>query len=417
VGAIDLIAPPRLGRSFRWLLGSSWVSNIGDGVALAAAPLLIASQTRDPFLISLAALAQRTPWLFIGLYAGVLADRVDRRRLIVIGNAVRVIVLASLTATIVVDRVDVTVVLAALFVLATAEVFVDISTGTLLPMIVTSDDLGVANSRLFFGMMTLNQLVGPALGAALFTVGSAIPFGSQAAAMALAAVLVSRIAARRPVLPDPTASSQTRSVHREIREGTQWLWAHRPMRTLTITIFTFNLAFGALIALLVLLSIERLGLGELGFGLLTSASAAGGVVGSILYVRTERAVGMVWIMRIGLVIETLTYLVFAVTTVAWIAMAMFFVFGIHAAMWGTTSTTVRHRAVPEVLQGRIGSVYLVAVQGGIALGAGLGGLISSVWGVASAYWFAFAISAVLLAAIWRELRHIAEAPAASSALE
>lgn len=135
------------------------------------------------------------------------------------------------------------------------------------------------------------------------------------------------------------------------------------MRTLTITIFTFNLDFGALIALLVLLSIERLGLGELGFGLQTSASAAGGVVGSILYVRTERAVGMVWIMRIGLVIETLTYLIFTVTTVAWIA----------SAPWSTS------------LQGRIGSVYLVAVQGGIALGAGLGGLISSVWGVASAY--------------------------------
>jgi MFS family permease len=411
VGAIDLIAPPRLGRPFRWLLGSSWVSNIGDGVALAAAPLLIASQTRDPFLISLAALAQRTPWLFIGLYAGVLADRVDRRRLIVIGNVVRVIVLAGLTATIVGDRVDVTIVLAALFVLATAEVFVDISTGTLLPMVVSSDDLGIANSRLFFGMATLNQLVGPALGAALFAIGSAIPFGSQAAAMALAAVLVSRIAVSRPALPDPAAPPVARSVRREIREGTRWLWAHRPMRTLTITIFTFNLAFGALIALLVLLSIERLGLGEFGFGLLTSASAAGAVIGSVLYVRTERAIGMVWIMRIGLVIETLTYLVFAVTTVAWIAMAMFFVFGIHAAMWGTTSTTVRQRAVPAALQGRIGSVYLVAVQGGIAIGAALGGLISSIWGVASAYWFAFAISAAALAAIWRELRHIAEAPA------
>ncbi|MEZ7961341.1 MAG: hypothetical protein QMC04_05360 [Ilumatobacter sp.] len=79
---------------------------------------------------------------------------------------------------------------------------------------------------------------------------------------------------------------------------------------------------------------------------------------------------------------------------------------------GTTSTTVRQRAVPEALQGRIGSVYLVAVQGGIAIGAALGGLISSIWGVASAYWFAFAISAELLAAIWRELRHIAEAPTA-----
>jgi predicted MFS family arabinose efflux permease len=98
-------------------------------------------------------------------------------------------------------------------------------------------------------------------------------------------------------------------------------------------------------------------------------------------------------------------------------MAMFFVFGIHAAMWGTTSTTVRQRAVPAALQGRIGSVYLVAVQGGIAIRAALSGLISSLWGVASAYWCAFAISATVLAAIWRSLRHIAEAPAGRSAVK
>jgi predicted MFS family arabinose efflux permease len=103
--------------------------------------------------------------------------------------------------------------------------------------------------------------------------------------------------------------------------------------------------------------------------------------------------------------------------VAWIAMAIFFVFDIHAAMWGTTSTTVRQRAVPAALHGRIGSVYLVAVQGGIAIRAALSGLISSLWGVASAYWCAFAISATVLAAIWRSLRHIAEAPAGRSAVK
>jgi predicted MFS family arabinose efflux permease len=73
---------------------------------------------------------------------------------------------------------------------------------------------------------------------------------------------------------------------------------------------------------------------------------------------------------------------------------------------------VRQRAVPAALQGRIGSVNLVAVQGGITIGAALGGLISSIWGVASAFWFAFAISAAVLASSWRELCQIAEAPAA-----
>src|SRR5256885_16519445 len=72
-----------MGTPFRWLVASAWVSNLGDGLALAAGPLLVASQTSDPRLVALAALLQRLPWLVFGLYAGAIADRVDRRKLVV----------------------------------------------------------------------------------------------------------------------------------------------------------------------------------------------------------------------------------------------------------------------------------------------------------------------------------------------
>src|SRR5690606_18072065 len=86
---VEAISPPRLGTDFRWLLASSWTSNIGDGIGLAAGPLLIASATDDPLLVASAALLQRLPWLLFGLYAGVLADRLDRRVLVVTVNALR----------------------------------------------------------------------------------------------------------------------------------------------------------------------------------------------------------------------------------------------------------------------------------------------------------------------------------------
>ena len=85
-----------MGTGFRWLLGSSWASNIGDGVALAAGPLLVASLTSNAFLVALAALLQRFPWLVLGLYAGAIADRVDRRRLVMASDAARAVVLAVL---------------------------------------------------------------------------------------------------------------------------------------------------------------------------------------------------------------------------------------------------------------------------------------------------------------------------------
>ncbi len=394
-------------------MASSWVSNLGDGIALAAAPLLVASQTRDPLLIALAALLQRLPWLVFGLYAGVIADRVDRRWIIVVGNIVRVVILAGLVGFIIGDAVDVTIVLVALFVLGSAEVFVDVTAGTLLPMIVDHADLGIANARLIFGNMTLNQLAGPAVGAALFALGSAVPFGAQGAAMALAAVLIGRIGLTAgTTTAEPTDRGGKGGIRRDIAVGAAWLWAHPPMRTLAITVVTFNVTFGAAMSVLVLLAIERLGLGDLGFGLLTSASAAGGAVGSVLYARTERAIGAAQIMRYGLIVEALLHLVFATTTWPWLAMSAYFVFGIHAAMWGATATSVRQRAVPEQLQGRVGSVYLVGVQGGMAAGAAVGGGIATVWGVTATYWFAFVGSAAILACIWRELAKIAVSPSA-----
>jgi MFS family permease len=92
---VESIAPARLGRDFRWLLASSWVGQIGDGIALAAGPLLVASQTRNAFLVGLAAALQRVPTLFFGLIAGAIADRHDRKRLVVVANAARILVLAA----------------------------------------------------------------------------------------------------------------------------------------------------------------------------------------------------------------------------------------------------------------------------------------------------------------------------------
>src|SRR6476469_1597176 len=107
--ALDVVAPPRMGRSFRWLLASSWVSNIGDGIALAAGPLLVASQTSDAFLVALAALLQRLPWLLFGLFAGVVADRLDRRLVVVLVDSLRASVLVVLATMIITGHVSVAV--------------------------------------------------------------------------------------------------------------------------------------------------------------------------------------------------------------------------------------------------------------------------------------------------------------------
>jgi MFS family permease len=384
------------------MLASWWVTNIGDGIALAAGPLLVASQTRDPLLVALATLLQRLPWLLFGLYAGVIADRLDRRMILIVVNLVRAAVLFALAVTIVTDTIDVAVVLIVMFALGTAETFVDTTGSTLLPMLVDKPDLGVCNARLMFGDVTLNRLVGPPIGAVLFAAGMAWPFVTQAVSVALGAVLIRRISTAMPARR--AVEGRARG---EILAGMRWLWNHPPIRTLTLTVVLFNITFGATISILVLYALERLGLGAIGFGLLTTSGAIGGIAGTAAYGWLERHLGLANIMRIGLTIETLTHLTLAITTTPAVAIGIFFVFGIHEAAWGTTASTIRQRAVPTEFQGRVASVYLVGVFGSLVVGAALGGLIAGLWGVTAPFWFAFAGSGLILAGIWRQLDHIA----------
>lgn len=408
---VEIVAPRRLGTGFRWVLASSWVSNLGDGIAIAAGPLLVASMTHDPFLVALGALLQWLPPLVFGLLAGALADRLDRRLIIVTVDLLRACVLVLLTLAIATDVVSIGLVLLAMFLLGTAEVFADNTSATLMPMLVHRDDLAVANSRLMTGFITVNQLAGPPIGAALFAVGHAVPFVAQATVVALGAVLISRV-----VLPDHRRE-RTPDTHlrHDIAEGFRWVWHHPAVRTLVLTIFVFNITFGAAWSILVLYATQRLGMGAIGFGLLTTVSAVGGLIGTLSYGWITRRVSLGNIMRIGLVFETFTHLALAVTTTPWIALGIFFVFGAHAFIWGTTSMTVRQRAVPSELQGRVGSVNLVGTFGGLVIGSGIGGVIAQHWGVTAPFWFAFAGSALFVVLIWGQLTHIAHADEAAEA--
>ncbi|MEN0130888.1 MAG: MFS transporter [Brevundimonas sp.] len=408
---VETLVPRRLGVPFRWVLASSWTTNLGDGILLAAGPLLVAARTDDPFVVALAALLQWLPPLLFGLFAGALTDRMDRRRLVIVVDLVRAAVLAALAVAVFVDAAPVALVLVTMFALGTAETFADNSSSTLVPMLVHRDDLALANARIQSGFITVNQLAGPPIGAALFAAGQALPIAFDALLVAFGVVLVARV-----VLPPHGRSEEERPhVLADIAEGVRWVLHHAAVRTLVLTILIFNVTFGAAWSVLVLYATQRLGLGAVGFGLITTVGAVGGLVGIASYGWLTARISLGNLLRVGLVIETLTHLALALTTTAWVALLVFFVFGAHAFVWGATSVTVRQRAVPMELQGRVGSVNLVGVYAGLVVGAGIGGLLAQHYGVTAPFWFAFFGSALFVVLIWNQLRHVAhndEAPLA-----
>ncbi|MFK4851566.1 MFS transporter [Microbacterium sp. ZW T6_19] len=406
----DVIAPRRMGADFRWLLASSWTSNVGDGVALAAAPLLIASMTSSPILVAAGAILQFLPWLVFGLHAGAIADRFDRRRLVMLANGARAVVLLALCVFLFTGTANIGIVLATAFLYGTAEVFVDTAGSTLLPMIVKPADLGIGNARLQAGYLVANQFAGPPLGAFLFAAGTAWPFLLEVVCVALAVVLISRMA-RTPVPPRASTDSATEKshVHTDIAEGLRWLWRNPPVRMLVLIILVFNVTWAAPWGVLVLYATEHLHMGAIGYGALTTASAAGGLLATVSFGWLERHVSFATLMRVVLSLEVLMHLAFALTTVGWVALVIMFVFGAYAFVWGTISTTVRQRLVPHELQGRVSSVNMVGVFGGMVIGQALGGVIAEIWGLTAPWWFAFVGAALTLVLVWRPISQIVSA--------
>jgi predicted MFS family arabinose efflux permease len=192
-----------------------------------------------------------------------------------------------------------------------------------------------------------------------------------------------------------------------VSEGLRWTVRNPAVRTLILTILIFNVTYGAAWSVLVIYADRRLGLGAVGFGLLSTVAAVGGLLGTAAYGWVTRRLSLGNLMRIGLIIETFTHLALAVTTTPTVAFVILFVFGAHAFIWGTTSITIRQRAVPIELQGRVTSLNTIGVYGGLVVGAAIGGALASGFGVTAPFWFAFVGSAVFVPLLWRQLAHVA----------
>jgi MFS family permease len=408
---VDRLAPRDLGIDFRWLWASSIVTNLGDGILRAAGPLLVTTLTREPLAVAFAAFLGQLPWVIVGIPAGAIIDRVDRRRLVIVVNILRGLLLAGMAMTIATGTVTLPIVYGSLLLFGVAEIFIDIGGGAVVATKVPKAALGRANAR-FSGTTTfLNDLAGPPLGALLFAVAMVVPFGVNAVTALAGAILLVRVTRTPAPEPDDHTIARRHIVH-EITDAIRWMGGNHPVRALALTIFFFNITFGAAWAMLVLLAQERLGLDYLGYGVLLTTSAFGMLIGAVGYSWLERRLALATMFRIGLALETVTHLVLALTTSAIVAMAILVLFGVHAAVWGTTSTTVRQRAVPAAMLGRVTSVYLLGTFGGMAIGSVVGGVIAQRFGVTGPFWFGFIGSALLLGVIWRTLDDIAHAPVA-----
>jgi MFS family permease len=404
-----------LGPGFAKLWTATAVSNLGDGVTLVAGPLLAASLTRDPRLVAGLAVAQRLPWLLFSLVSGALVDRLDRRLLMVRVDAARCVAVGLLGVAVLADMATLPLLYAVFFALGTAETLFDSAAVSILPAVVPRAQLPRANGRLLSAQMVANELVAPPLGGLLFATAAAVPFLLDAGTFAAAAALVAAIGGRfRVERPEGAAPTTLRS---EIAEGVRWLARHRLLRILAVAIAVMNLTLSATLSISVLYAQERLGLGSVGYGLLLSAVAVGGISAGLVAERVIGRLGPATTMRLGLVIESSTHLVLALARSPYVVGAMFALFGFHAMTWSVISVSLRQELIPARLLGRVNSAYALFGFGSLSLGAVAGGLLAARYGLTAPFWCSFAAMSVLTVGCWPILsaRAMAQARARAAA--
>ncbi|MGX6602930.1 MFS transporter [Micromonosporaceae bacterium Da 78-11] len=412
-----------LGADFWKLWTSSAVANLGDGVTMVAGPLLVASIDTNPAAVAGAVFAQQLPWLLFALISGAWADRLDRRRLVVTANLIRAAALIALTVLVLTDTVTVWSIYAVFFTLGTCETVADSAAAAFVPAIVAPAGRPRANALMYATFNVVNQFAAKPVGAWLFVIAAAVPFGVNALTFAVSAAVIASIRtipptsltrpAGDPSAGDPSAVDspagdpsrlESARLRTEIAEGIRWLYRHRLLRTLAVTMAVGNLVFCAAFAIFVLYARERLGLSDLGYGVLLIAFAVGGPLGTVIAPGLLARFSAAVLLRCGLLVEVALHATLAMTRSPCVAALMIIVFGIHTSVWGIVVTTIRQRDVPPAMYGRVTSVYTVTDLSGAALGALLGGAVAATYGLVATYWTAAAAMAVVATAAWRPIR-------------
>lgn len=388
-----------MGGNYRKLVAASAVSNLGDGVAQIAYPWLASAVTRNPLLIAAVAIAQRVPWLVFTLPVGVLTDRRDRRILMAGANTLRAVLTVVVAVAIVgfggdlpgpdelkqvvdTDTVLYIALIVSTMLLGIGEVVHDNAAQTFMPSIVEGEHLEHANGRLYTVETVANQFIGPPVGSLLLAIGYAVPFVVDAGTFAVAALLVAWIA-------PPSARALARSGggvaviapperapwREELREGVRWLWDHRLLRSLAITLGLLNLLSNVTTASWVLFAQEVLGTNSTEFALITVIAAIGALLGGWVSGRLAKRFGSGALLRWALLTFTaVTFVIGAVSS--WqIAAALLAIEFFTTVQWNVITVSLRQTIIPDRLLGRVNSVYRFFAWGMIPIGTAIGGVI------------------------------------------
>jgi len=384
-----------------WLSG--FVANFGDGVRLAALPLLAAQLTRSPTAVAAVTAVQSLPWL-TGAWLGVIVDRTDRRRVMMAVDTTRAVIIAALAAAILAHADGLMLIYVTAFSTGVGSALRNTAAATCVPRLVDPADLDRANGRLIAGQIVGNELAGPAAGGWLFGVAAVLPFAVNAGALGIAVLLLLTLPSVFQPAQQPTSVRQGAAVRHDLAEGLAWLRRHSDIRDITVASGVISAMDAAWFAVLVLYVTQVLRQRPGAYGALLAFGAIGGIAAGATGSRLTRRLG-VWqsLLLSGLVMAA-SQLVLGLTANVIIAASMLAASSAAFALFNIVAVTMRQRRVPDGLLGRVSSLYGTVVGGALA-----GGGIAAAAGIRAT--MLAGVAPIAGVTVWTRWRHRREHPA------
>ncbi|MEW2143290.1 MFS transporter [Micromonospora vinacea] len=368
----------QLPTGFGRLWGAQTVSSLGDGVMHAALPLLALTVTRDPMALAIVTAAGTLPWLLFGILGGALVDRWDRRRTMWVADTARAMLLAIPAAAAALDVLSVPLLAAVAFLLGLGGLFFDTAATAYLPDLLRRDPvlLERANARLRGAQTAASGFAGPPAGSVLLVLGRAVPLLADAVSFALSALLVRSL----PAMPRPVPVMRE-SLTRQARAGASYVFRDRLLLGLALRPAVGNVAFLAVETVLALFAHDRLGIGVVGFGLLLTAEASGGLLGAGIASLLGRRLGTGTALICTAAVEGLAILGLAAAPDPYVAGLALAVCGAGMGATMVLGPSLRQAIVPAHLMGRVAATSRMLAMCAAPFGAFLGGWLATAYDI------------------------------------
>lgn len=370
------------GPTFRKLLAAYAIQTLGEGVVLAALPLMAATLTSDARLVAMVSLFLELPWLILSLPLGAVVDRVDRRRVIIITQVVQGLTGAVVGLGVWLGQVPFATLLLLAAVLGTGDILFMGSSKAIIARVVPPEALESANGMNVTAETIGRSFAGPALGAFLFSVTPGLPLWFIVVTYVVSAATVSTVRSRPEFHPASSSAGPRRSIGADIKVGAAWLIRHRVLRVVAVLAAVSNFCVFMGQSTLVLFAKHELGVGNAAYGILVASMAVGGVAGGLLSSRIARRVGprtLVPAVAAASACSLISIGLFGHS--AWSVALLFCVWSFGLSVWNVVAQSLCQRVIPNELMGRVGGASRMLAFGALPLGALAGGFIGHAVGL------------------------------------